>query len=223
MKKIGIIGGAGPEAGATLFMEIIREYQRNGRVEDQDFPYITLLNIPFAPMLTPEAMQENKSTIIQQLLNGLDALKGHDAVGIACNTLHTLLPEIDTSQTRLISIVSATADEIRANARKKCLFLGTSTSVRSNLYGAVPGIIYPTDEEQSVVDTAIANILAGRFTDSHRIKTIIQRARLENSIDGVILGCTELPLLHAQTSLIVDEIPVFNTLKVLAQQLARQD
>lgn len=45
MKTIGILGGMGPEAGADLFVRIIRLYQKNGAIEDSDFPNIILNSI----------------------------------------------------------------------------------------------------------------------------------------------------------------------------------
>lgn len=54
MKTIGILGGMGPEAGASLFIRIIRLYQQNGALEDSDFPNICLMSInPSMPWQKP--------------------------------------------------------------------------------------------------------------------------------------------------------------------------
>ena len=54
MKTIGILGGMGPEAGADLFMRIIRLFQKNGAQDDSDFPNIILNSInPSMPWQGP--------------------------------------------------------------------------------------------------------------------------------------------------------------------------
>lgn len=44
-KTIGILGGMGPEAGADLYMRIIKRLQQNEAQDDNDFPQIFLNSI----------------------------------------------------------------------------------------------------------------------------------------------------------------------------------
>ncbi len=54
-KSIGIIGGAGPLAGALLLERIlILSGSEYGCYKDADFPEVILLSFPFSEMLTPE-------------------------------------------------------------------------------------------------------------------------------------------------------------------------
>jgi len=59
MFDIGIIGGAGPLAGALLFEQIIEICQKDyGCIRDFDFPSINLVSFPFSEMLCGDVDQE---------------------------------------------------------------------------------------------------------------------------------------------------------------------
>ena len=90
MKKIGLIGGAGPEAGALLLKNIIQAYQEKGSWEDHHFPRIMLLSYNFSPMLESN---KNQSHIINELQSAVDIINNskNEVIGIACNTLHSFV------------------------------------------------------------------------------------------------------------------------------------
>lgn len=220
MKKIGIIAGAGPEAGASLFMQIIRLYQAQGYKQDCDFPYITLLNIPFAPMLTLHEIEIHKEVLRQQLQEAFDTLNKADVIAIACNTLHTLLKAIKVPDKQFINIVKVTKHALQQQNVTKALFLGTNTSVSLDLYKEACDLVYPTDEEQKVIDAIIIDILNNNYSGSAALTHIVTACREREYFQGVILGCTELPLLHNREPIKVDTI-FFDTLHILAQALVQ--
>ncbi len=70
--SIGIIGGAGPMAGALLFKKIIARCQKKYNcVHDEDFPEIILLNVPFAQMLKQNTKYQNELMVREQLLGSI--------------------------------------------------------------------------------------------------------------------------------------------------------
>ncbi len=101
---------------------------------------------------------------------------------------------------------------------KKALFLGTSTSVKLNLYKSVGTLVYPNDEEQKSVDAIIHAILANDYSGSQALATLIAACKERSNFDGIILGCTELPLLNYKQPLPIT-MPIFDTLELLAQAL----
>jgi len=57
-KKIGIIGGMGPESTALLYKQIVRSFQdRFGAYKDQDFPEMLIHNLPI-PDITVDVKRE---------------------------------------------------------------------------------------------------------------------------------------------------------------------
>lgn len=90
---IGIVGGAGPLAGAALFEKLLRTAQiQFGCWKDADFPKIFLINFPFSEMLSGEVdaaqIRRELNSCLTQLRNN-----GAEVLAIACNTLHAFLDE----------------------------------------------------------------------------------------------------------------------------------
>lgn len=224
-KSLGIIGGAGPLAGAALYTEIIRYFQEyHGAINDNDFPKITLLSYPFSDML--KASDVNKIAVQNELQDAVKTLFKIDcfAFGIACNTLHLFTKNIDNAGMKFISIVDATKKAVTTLHSKKPLFLGSTTSVNNGLYNDLSEyVVYPRQDQQKVVMDIIFNVLSGAIyeDDALRLKSIVQEIFIETPFDSIILGCTELPLLHKKYPFLTDGgIPVIDTLAVLARELA---
>lgn len=90
-KTIGIVGGAGPLAGAYLLERILLLSNRNyGCYRDADFPKVFLLSFPFSEMLGPNV---EIGQVQKELKEALETLRknGADILAIACNTLHAFL------------------------------------------------------------------------------------------------------------------------------------
>lgn len=216
MKRIGIIGGAGPEAGALLFMNIIRIYQQQGAWQDSDFPWITLLNVPFPPMLSSEDALDNSIQLRTSIQEAVMYLKQQsiDIVVIACNTLHTVVQDIDFMDMEFIHIAIATRKLIPPTC-EKILFLGTETSAQAQLYKISRlNLTYPTPEHQQQIDQIIAAILRNTYqqSDTDKLSAIINNY----DVDGAILGCTELPILHQKYPLKTSKM-IFDTINALAK------
>lgn len=197
MKKIGIIGGAGPLASALFYEMIIHESYQN----DLAVPEIFLINYPFARGLSVEESMENKNSIEDQLSYCVNVLRrnGVDLGILACNTLHLYLKALPVSGISFIPLPSIVLDVAVKNNHHKLLLFGTQNTCRSFLYHRQGvEVLSPPQHEQELVDQIIDRILAGRIyqEDAHAIGQIIQRLTAEMDFDGVILGCTDLPVLH---------------------------
>lgn len=214
MKKIGILGGAGPEAGYLLFNMIIKKLQSKGKFNDHEFPEIHLLNYPFHFAINSIL---NEALLKQQLADAINKLEKNDAdlIAFTCNTLHAFIPK----NTKLVNIIDCTIENLKKRDIKKALFLGTSYSVGFKLYQDKDiDILYPLDKEQKFIDNLINLILKNHYNynDYNLLKEIIFSSK-SLKIDTVILGCTELSVLYAK----YDEKDAFITdpLDILANKL----
>jgi aspartate racemase len=223
-KKIGIIGGAGPMASCQLYKMIIKECQaKYGCKEDVDFPEMIIINYPFAKMINAEFISKNKEKLVQQLQKCFDEIDscGGEVVGIACNTLHTLLEDIEFSRKNFIHIVDAVFYNAEQNNVEKILILATSTTVKSKLYASDGFLesVYPDKQEQKLVDQIITNVLEDKV-DSKDSKTLSDLIS-NYDVDGVVLGCTEIPVLHEEFPINFDGLAL-NTTKILAENLVKK-
>ena len=81
-------------------------------------------------------------------------------------------------------------------------------------------ILHPSPEGQKIIDEAIDHVLEGKVSrqDSLLIAQLIRN--FPEEIDGVILGCTDLPVLHHHFPLELDK-PIYDSIKIPAKTILR--
>lgn len=211
-KCIGIVGGAGPLAGAYLLERIFSlASQLYGCYRDADYPKVVLISFPFSEMLF---QNENFAKLQQELSDCLGELRktGASVLTIACNTLHAFLDE-DTDFSDLLHLPKTIVQEIPP--AELPLVLCTSTSLRFGVHKKFFPCVYPDRETQVEVDRLIDDILKGA-------EKSCSARKLQKLIEGqpssrVILGCTELSLCSAGLS--VPNKQIIDPLEIMAQQV----
>lgn len=231
-KKIGIIGGAGPMASCQLYKEIITICQEKyGCRDDADFPEIILISYPFSDMITPEDRRKNESNLENELNYCFNHFKAVHVpiVGIACNTLHTIVKNMQVDIPQFIPIMDATLKFAEKQGCKRLLILGSRTTLSLNLYSSQTiECLKPSLEDQEIINKVIDTILAGKILkeDSEALSKIASAMYEKEPFDGIVLGCTELPLLHEQYPLCVKKAAkpplVLDTIKILAQEMVKR-
>lgn len=197
MKKIGIIGGAGPLASSLLYESIIHQcYASKVAV-----PEIFILNFPFTRCLTPQEKESQSQQVFEELVYCVRRLEEHRVeIGLlACNTLHLILRQLPRTKIQFFALPELVLSFAKEAKVQKLLFLGTQNSCHSGLYhDPNMQIIYPNKKDQAFVDEVIDRVLEGiiKNEDAHLLEQVIEKSALENNFDGVILGCTDLPVLH---------------------------
>jgi len=143
--------------------------------------------------------------------------------GLICaNTPHRALPYIFSGTSLpILSIIDATADSVIRAGMKTVGLLGTRFTMKEEFYTrglADRGItaIVPDDDEIGMINRIIyEELVKGIINDESRelLKEIIGWL-VEEGAKGIVLGCTELPLLIAQKDCLV---PVFDTTRIHAE------
>jgi aspartate racemase len=229
MKKIGIIGGAGPAASALLYEKIIEACQHTYHCsDDSDFPEIIVISYPFSHMLSGQDARLYKTQIEQELQSCFDKLNayGVDIIVIACNTLHTFLATIHKGTAQFLSLVDVTATQMHDLGLKTFLTLGTQQTINAGLYRFVDTLhgLAPTPAEQEAVSRIIDTILTGKHTHRDSITLADLICHHVNKFDGVVLACTELSVLAAKWPLELSaplalRVKVIDPLSIVAQRL----
>jgi aspartate racemase len=226
---IGIIGGAGPMAGALMFQKIIQICQEKyGCKQDADFPAIMLYSYPFADMLSQPWL--NQEVVANQLRECILKLKqnGATVIAIACNTLHTFLDLNEIDSLSFVHMIQATGDWIKQKQVKKTFVLCTKTSAEAQLHQRYFNCSYPNELFQLNVDRLIQTIMAGKQSQEDA-KTLSQQinqyvALEENSI-GLVLGCTEFSTFNDQFALerhgLSKRFSVFDPNQIVAEKICQ--
>lgn len=106
----------------------------------------------------------------------------------------------------------------------KALILAAPLTISLKLYEQSDiECLYPPPEEQQRVNQIIREIAGGKVdeTQANQLRKIISGMHEISSFNGVILACTELPLLHSKLPL-SDNLPIVDTLQVLSTKLAAE-
>ncbi len=211
-KPIGIIGGAGPTAGAFLFQKVVEMSQKKyGCTQDANFPYIMLLSYPFADMLGKNVDRGLVQSQLHECINLLVQNKVKIAA-IACNTLHGFLPPTIESL-ELVHFILETKKFLDKMDWKKPLILCSSTSAESRLHFNYFDCYYPDQPTQKKIDDLIDLVTRGcclREASSY-LDSLIEA---EN---GVVLGCTELSVIHEAVPISYSK--VCNPIAITAERL----
>lgn len=225
MSAIGILGGMGPQASAKLYELIIKGTQKyTPAAVDDDYPEIVLLNVPVPNFIS------NKKEIIkakQMLIERTKLLEqaGCTINGIACNTVHILLPELQAvTSVPFLSIPNLVTTQVRNAGFKRVGLLATPTTLASTLYdealAGIAEIVRPEAQFAKQIEDNIYKQLNDNQSEADRqqFRLDVDEFKIANKLDAVILGCTELPLVYGdgQQSQIID------TLYVLSDALLRE-
>lgn len=224
MSAIGILGGMGPQASAKLYELLIngtRAY--TPAAVDEDYPEIVLLNVPVPNFISnKDQLPEAK----QMLLEGTKLLEqaGCTVNGIACNTVHILLPELQAATSvPFLSLPQLVADQVRASGFKRVGLLATPTTLGSTLYddelNGTAVLIRPDAELAEKVERYIYRQLDNSLTERERqtFRKLVGQFMEREKLDAVILGCTELPLVYGEDN----DPSIIDTLQVLSEALLR--
>jgi aspartate racemase len=139
---------------------------------------------------------------VEYILQGLDALQraGADFALMAANSPHAVFPQVAAQTTLpLLSIVEVTAKAAQARGLRRLLLLGIRFTMQATFYADVCArygidVITPDTDEQNIINRIIfEELVVGNFRAESR--QLLLRIIEQYAVDGVILGCTELPLL----------------------------
>ncbi|MFA4639382.1 aspartate/glutamate racemase family protein [Pyrococcus kukulkanii] len=227
MKKIGIIGGTTPESTCYYYRKYI-EISRE-KFEKYVYPELIIYSINFKEFFqNPEGWEGRKKILI----NAAKALEraGAELIAFSANTPHIVFDDVQKEvNVPMVSIIDAVAEEVKRRGVKKVLLLGTKTTMTADFYiNALREkgleVVVPNDGEKDELNRIIFEELAFENLKSKEwIVNLIEKYAMEEGIEGVILGCTELPLAIKQGDVSVE---VFDSAEIHMRkliELASQD
>jgi aspartate racemase len=149
---------------------------------------------------------------------------GAELIILCTNTMHLCTPAIKANITiPFLHIAEAAGEEMVKHNMKKVGLLGTKFTMEKDFYKALIKerygieVIVPDESERNAVHKIIyGELVQGIVSNESReiFKSIIKTLVLKGA-QGVILGCTEIPLLISDKDV---NIPTFNTTKIHAEK-----
>lgn len=220
MKKVGIVGGIGPEATVDYYQSIISKFQEKiGSKEELPELFINSINMyKMFDLLMNGQTQE----VINYLTDAVQKLEsvGADFVIMCGNTPHIVFEQIQQNvQVPLISIVEETYLKARELSLKKIGLIGTKFTMENDFFKKPFAshnieLVVPNQSEQDYIHRKIVEELENGIVNNETKKSflnIINQMINRDGIQGVVLGCTELPMLIKREDL---NIHTLNTAEI---------
>ena len=220
MKIIGMIGGAGWPSTLEYYRIINQETNRrlgglnSAKIILSSFNYgeIDLLN-----------KKEDHAGVYKLVLDAAQRLKkaSADFLIICANTMHQYVDALEKETgLKIVHIADATAKEIKKKNISTIGLLGTRFTMEMDFYtkrlahSGIESLVPEKPEREFIHNTIMNELLKEKFKKDTKTKFVKIIDDLEiHGAEGIVLGCTEIPLLIKQDDV---NLPVFNTLEIHA-------
>ena len=216
MKTIGIIGGMAWQSSAEVY-KIINE-EVNKRIGGQHSCQCVMYSVDLDPILIlrDEDNWEKLSDIMADAVRRVEAA-GADFTLICSNTMHKTVDAIkDRVSKPILHIADVSAQAILTRGFKTVGLMGTKFTLTQDFYKHKMEseygikILVPDEDDIAFIHHVIYEELdysIFRPESAKRFVEIIEKLHA-NGAEGVILGCTEIPLLVKQED---TKVPLFDT------------
>jgi len=218
MKTIGLVGGTGWISSIDYYRTINLEI--NKRQGGLMFAKCVLYSINYGEIdaFNKRNDLEGVYTLILDAATKLVSI-GADCILLCANTLHQFADRMEQQiPVPLIHIATATADHIKSRGITKVGLLGTKDTMEKNFYKTklneknIQVLVPEKNDREFIHNTILYEIMKEILSKSSKARflDIINQLQSQGA-EGIVLGCTEIPLLIKETDV---SIPVINTTNI---------
>lgn len=224
-KIIGVIGGMGPQASVEFYRLLIDVARcRYGARNNDEYPEILIDSVPVPDFLSNTKQMEVAAAMLEDRVRRLTQF-GATIITMACNTACILADRLKKqTPVRFVSVVDEVVRSI-VRDQLSVLLLASPTSLRLGLYQlqlARFGIqfVVPEKKDFQEIEYIIRGVIEGEKREAlmHKIVKLTERHVEANSVGGIVLGCTELPLVFPSQY----RLPVYSSLSILAESVVKR-
>lgn len=227
MKKIGLVGGTGPESTLMYYKEL------NSRIEKikdgKAMPDIVIESVDFRKAWD-YVCAERYDLLTDYLAEKVTCLQnsGAEVISLTAVTMHLVIDGIIAkTNADLISIPKAVCNEALSAGYKKIGLLGTIFTMekdymKKDFLKAGIEVFVPDKEDRDLVAKRIYEELEAGIVKESTLKElqgIIAKMRDEKGIEAVVLGCTELPLILNSGNC---PVPCLDSVEIHINELIKQ-
>jgi len=222
MKLLGLVGGISWVSTIDYYRFINEGI--NERLGGLTFAQCIIYSLNFDDFQRNNTANNWEATF-KLIYEACESLKrsGAEAIVLCANTAHAVADEVqERIQLPLIHIAAATAKEINKQGLKKVGLLGTKFTMEMDFYknklneynieSIVPASQKVRDYLQQTIKEELGRGIIKHDT-RHAYVAIIDQM-IKEGAEGIILGCTEIPLLIRESDI---SVPIFNTTKIHSQ------
>lgn len=220
MNIVGIIGGIGPESTVDYYHTIITKFQE--RIGSKEIlPELVINSINMYKIFELISSGKNEE-LIQYLAVAVQKLAsaGANFAVMSGNTPHLVFDQVqELVDIPMISIVEATFVQAKELKLERIGLIGTKFTMEHEFFKRPfisdhKEVFVPNPNEQEYIHRKIVEELEKGIVNEEtkaRFLEIIQQMVHRDQFEGIILGCTELPMIIKKNDL---ELPILNTTEI---------
>ncbi|MDD3642686.1 MAG: aspartate/glutamate racemase family protein [Candidatus Krumholzibacteria bacterium] len=226
-RTIGMIGGISWASSIEYYRIINKTVQE--RIGGEASARLIMYSVDFSEL---RSAQKNRGwdAVAEMLIDIARRLRvgGADFLVMAANTVHIVADRVEAAvDMPLLHIADATAGTIRAAGMKKVGLLGTRYTMTEDFYRArlkqrhgIDVIVPGEGDIERINEIIFGELVRDVFRDESRDEVLrIAGGLVAAGAEGIVLGCTELPLLVKPGQI---PAPSFDTLTLHAVAAAER-
>lgn len=218
-KKVGIIGGMGPEATLNFFEKVIEFTDAKSDQEHVSMVIDNNTKIQDRSLFILKGGPNPKEELI------VTAKKlqyyGAEIIAMPCNTAHFFYEDIKSSiDIPIINMIEETANHIlKEKKNKKIVLLSTEGTYKSKIYEKVfkkknLNLIIPNKNHRKQIMELIYKVKKNEKINYSKVNEILKQIKVSDEI--FLLGCTELPIIFQNQKISEEYI---DTVEILAKEV----
>lgn len=219
MRVLGLIGGTSWHSTVEYYRNINQSV--NDHFGNNTNPPLLLYNLNQA-LIHGYQIEDKWQKVADMIIDGGLRLQaaGAESIMLCANTPHKVFGIVEKElDVPILHIADATATAIKSQGLKKVCFLGTKFSMeedfivsrisRNDIEVLVPDSPAVIEELHRIIQKELTFGQINQSSKQFVLDTI--KAMTDLGAQGVVLGCTEFPLLITQSDL---SQPIFNTTEI---------
>jgi len=218
MKKLGLIGGISWVSTADYYRFINEGI--NEKLGGLNFAQCVIHSFNYADIKKNNDANDWETTfsMIHEACVNLKN-SGAEAIVLCANTMHLIADRLEAQlKLPVIHIATATATEIKKHQLKTVGLLGTKFTMELDFFTSklsdqhIKSIIPQEEDRDFIQDTIYTELGKGIIREETKQRYIaIINQLIQKGAEGIILGCTEIPLLIKPEDV---SLPIFDTAKI---------
>ena len=203
MKKIGLVGGTGPESTLMYYRELNTRIDR--MTGGKAMPDIAIESVNFrrAWEYVEKGRYDLLADYLAEKINSLSA-GGAEVISLTAGTMHIVMDELlEKTKAELVSIPQAVCREALRRGYRKVGLLGTIFTMekdymKTDFRKAGIEVVIPEKADRELIARRILEELENGIVKESTLKefqAIIRKMQEQDGIEAVVLGCTELPMI----------------------------
>ncbi len=228
MKKIGLVGGLGWVS--TLEYYKLINTLTNQTLGGYKSSHILIESLDEGLFLDNQRKDPTEKLCEEMIVDAVGVLisGGAEIVALCANGLHRFMPTIKAKYgVEIVDIREATAKSIQKKGLDLVGLIGVQKTMETDFYKSVlqdfniKTVVPEADSRTYVHQKIVSELVLNTFTsDTKRGFLSVIRSLIEQNAKGIILGCTEIPILLNISE--YEGVPLFSTTEIHCREIVER-